>query len=96
MLYAMSREITSVLSRVSGELRQRQIHLHLNLHLQLNLSLRARARRLVQPTTARVTAIFAAFIGALSMALSFLIMTANGPFLFVGPHIDLANNIMFI
>jgi hypothetical protein len=75
---------------------QRQIHLHLNLHVHLNLGARrARVRRLLQPTAARVTTIFAAFIGALSMALSFTIMSST-TFPFTGPHINLAGNIMLI
>ena len=49
-----------------SEAGQQHIHLHLNLHLTLGAR---RARRLWQPTAARVTTIFAAFIGALSMAL---------------------------
>lgn len=77
------------------ELEQRQFHLHLNVHMQLNLGARTRARRGLQPTTASVTAIFAAFIGALSMALSFSIMSVVS-FHFMGPHIDLATNIMTI
>lgn len=77
------------------ELGQRQFHLHLNVHLQLNLGARTRARRALQPTTASVAAIFAAFIGALSMALSFSIMSVVS-FHFMGPHIDLATNIMTI
>lgn len=83
--------------RQSGELRQRHIDLHLNLHIHLSLGARRlHTRRLWQPTAARVTTIFAAFIGALSMALSFFIMSNGGTLHFMGPHIDLANNIMLI
>jgi MFS family permease len=78
----------------SGEVGQRHIHLHLNLHVHLTLGAR-RARRLWQLTAARVTTIFAAFIGALSMALSFTVMSTSS-FHFIGPHIDLANNFMLI
>ena len=79
-----------------SEAGQRHIHLHLNLHIHLNLGARrAYTRRLLQPTTTRVTAIFAAFIGALSMALSFAVMSAT-TFPFIGPHIALAGQIMFI
>lgn len=82
--------------RQSSELRQRHIDLHLNLHIHLSLGARRlHMRRLWQPTATRVTMIFAAFIGALSMALSFFIMS-NGPFPFMGPHIDLAGNLMLI
>jgi hypothetical protein len=77
-----------------SEARQQHIHLHLNLHVHLTLGAR-RARRLWQPTAARVTTIFAAFIGALSMALSFTVMSATS-FPFIGPHIELASNIMAI
>lgn len=42
-------------------------HIHLNLHLHPGM----RIRRFSQPTIASITTIFAAFIGALSMALSF-------------------------
>jgi hypothetical protein len=73
---------------------QRHIHLHLNVHVHLTLGAR-RARRLWQPTAARVTTIFAAFIGALAMALSFTVMSATS-FPFIGPHIELAGNIMAI
>ena len=79
-----------------SEAGQRHIHLHLNLHVHLNLGARrAHTRRLLQPTTTRVTAIFAAFIGALSMALSFTVMSAT-TFPFIGPHIALAGQIMSI
>ena len=71
-----------------------QQHIHLHLHLHLTLGAR-RARRLWQPTAARVTTIFAAFIGALSMALSFTVMSST-TFPFIGPHIALACQIMFI
>lgn len=75
---------------------QRHIHLHLNLHVHLTLGARrAHIRRFLQPTTARVTAIFAAFIGALSMVLSFTVMSST-TFPYVGPHIALAGQIMFI
>jgi MFS family permease len=78
------------------EQRGRHIHLHLNVHVHFNLGeRRARVRRFLQPTVARVTAIFAAFIGALSMALSFFIMS-NAFFHFIGPYIDLANIIMLV
>ena len=77
-----------------SEAGQRHIHLHLNLHVHLTLGAR-RARRLWQPTAARVTTIFAAFIGALAMALSFTVMSATS-FPFIGPHIELAGNIMAI
>lgn len=83
--------------RQSGELRQRHIDLHLNLHIRLSLGARRfHMRRLWKPTAARVTTIFAAFMGALSMVLSFFIMSNGGGFHFMGPHIDLANNIMLI
>lgn len=79
-----------------SETGQRHIHLHLNLHIHLNLGARrAHRRRLLRPTTASVTAIFAAFIGALSMALSFTVMSST-TFPFIGPHIALAGQIMFI
>jgi hypothetical protein len=75
---------------------QRHLHLHLNVHVYLNLGARrAHIRRFLQPTTARVTAMFAAFIGALSMVLSFTVMSST-TFPFVGPHIALAGQIMFI
>ena len=77
-----------------SEAGQQHIHLHLNLHVHLTLGAR-RARRLWQPTAARVTTIFAAFIGALSMAFSFTVMSATS-FPFIGPHIELASNIMAI
>jgi hypothetical protein len=48
------------------EAGSRQIHLHV--HLQLNLS--QRLHRFSQTTIARLTTLFAAFIGALSMALT--------------------------
>jgi hypothetical protein len=73
---------------------QRHIHLHLHVHLNL-VAQRPRVRHFLQPTTTRVTAIFAAFMGALSMALSFTVMSSTS-FPFVGPHIALAGQIMFI
>src|SRR5215467_2519083 len=45
---------------------QKHIHLHLHLHLGLG----ARTRQFSQPSVARVTRMFAAFMGALSMALT--------------------------
>jgi hypothetical protein len=73
-----------------------QRHMHLHVHVQLTLGARrAHRRRFLQPTTARVTAIFAAWIFALSMALSFTVMSSTS-FPFVGPHIALAGQIMFI
>ncbi len=79
-----------------SDAEQRHLHLHLNVHVHLNLSARrVRVRRLLQPTATRVTAMFAAFIGALSMALSFAVMSST-TFPFVGPHIALAGQIMFI
>lgn len=43
---------------------------HIHLHLHLHLGLWTHARHSSQPTIARVTRIFAAFMGALSMALT--------------------------
>jgi len=75
----------------------RHIHLHLHVYIHLNLGARhARVRRFLQPTVTRVTTIFAAFMGALSLALSFFLMSNFGAFRFIGPHIDLADTIMLI
>lgn len=72
---------------------QRHLHLHLHLHLGAR---RAHARRFWQPTAARVTTLFAAFIGALSMALSFIFLPGS-PFSFDGPPIaPLAGTLMLI
>jgi hypothetical protein len=49
-------------------LKQRQMHLHFSLDLHLNLG--ARLRRASRSTIGRVTTIFAAFMGALALALS--------------------------
>ena len=49
-------------------LKQRQMHLHFSLDLHLNLG--ARLRRAEHATIARVTTIFAAFMGALALVLS--------------------------
>jgi len=48
--------------------RREQKHIHLHLHLHLGLG--ARTRQFSQPSVARVTRMFAAFMGALSMALT--------------------------
>lgn len=48
-------------------LKQRQMHLHFSLDLHLNLG--ARLRRASRSTIGRVTTIFAAFMGALALAL---------------------------
>ena len=105
MINALRYEPQSQRQRFEPQIQQhrdhdeqgRHIHLHLNVHIHLNLGARrTRVRRLLQPTAARVTAIFAAFIGALSMALSFFLMSNFGAFHFIGPHIDLADTIMLI
>ena len=73
----------------SSAMRHKHIHLHLHLHLC------TRMRRSSQTTVARLTRIFAAFMLALSMALSFFLMTISG-YNFVGPRINLAVNAMTI
>lgn len=83
-----------------SDLEQRQIHLHLSLHLHLNLV--TRVRRAEHAALARVTTIFAAFMGALSMALSLWIQVyarmlpmpgslsgLAGPLLFAGALLGL-------
>lgn len=75
----------------SHEVRNRHLHLHLNLHLHLDLSVRLRR---VSPTAvARVTTIFAAFLGALSMALSLYLQQATSN-LQQAPLFTLAGNII--
>ena len=51
-----------------SDLEQRQVDLHLSLHLHLNLG--TRLRRTSRSIVARVTTIFAAFMGALALVLS--------------------------
>lgn len=69
----------------SGAMKHRYFHLHLN----------TRMRHSSQTTVARLTRIFAAFMLALSMTLSFTILTFNG-YTFIGPRINLALNAMTI
>lgn len=66
-------------------------HFHLHLHLHLN----TRMRHSSQTTVARLTRIFSAFMLALSMALSFIILTFSG-YTFIGPRINLALNALTI
>jgi hypothetical protein len=80
--------------KARGQRRVRHIHLTLHLHLTLGAR-RIHAPRFWQPTVARVTTIFAAFIGALSMTLSFSFLSGR-PYSFTGPHIELASNLMLI
>lgn len=80
--------------KARGQRRVRHIHLTLHLHLTLGAR-RMHAPRFWQPTAARVTIIFAAFMGALSMVLSFTFLS-GGSYSFRGPHIDLANNLTFL
>ncbi|HLJ33560.1 MAG TPA: hypothetical protein VKU38_07915 [Ktedonobacteraceae bacterium] len=73
----------------SSAMKHRYFHLHL--HLRLNMHMRHSS----QTTVARLTRIFAAFMLAFSMALSFAILTFNG-YTFIGPRINLALNALTI
>ncbi len=73
----------------SGAMKHRYFDLHLHLHLY------TRMHHSSQTTVARLTRIFAAFMLALSMALSFFIMTIGG-YTFIGPRINLALNALTI
>src|SRR5579863_10201989 len=66
-------------------------HTHIHLHFPLYSCMRHSS----QTSVARLTRIFAAFMLALSMVLSFAILTFSG-YTFIGPRINLALNALTI
>ena len=73
----------------SGATKHKHFHLHLHLHMYTRMCHSS------QTTVARLTRIFAAFMLALSMTLSFCIMTFSG-YTFIGPRINIALNALTI
>ncbi len=77
------------------EAREQQSSTVKHKYVRLHLTLFTRMRHSSQTTVARLTRIFAAFMLALSMVLSFTFMTFSG-YAFEGPRINLALNALTI
>jgi hypothetical protein len=74
------------------EFGSRQIHLHLHLHLNLG----QRMHRASQTTIGRLTALFAAFLGALSMALTLFLQVNVRMISMQAPLFSWAGNLILI
>ena len=75
-----------------SEFGSRQFHLHLHLHLHLG----TRVRRSSQTTIARLTTLFAAFLGSLSMALTLFLQVSVRTISMQAPLFSWASNFLWV